>query len=66
MMRAVKDWHKISLACCSNVVVMLQVRAMMRAVKDWRDCVRWSRLSNRPGSYLLSLLVIKAAQETHS
>ena len=39
MIRVVKDWHKISLVCCSNVAVMLQVRAMIRAVKDWHKII---------------------------
>ena len=44
----------------------VQVKAVMRAVKHWRDGVHWLKSTHRPNSYLLDLLVIKAAQHTHS
>ena len=44
----------------------VQVKAVMRAVKHWRNGVHWLKSTHRPNSYLLDLLVIKAAQHTHS
>jgi len=39
---------------------------VIKAVKHWRNGVQWRQLAYRPNSYLLSLLVIKAAQHIRS
>ena len=44
----------------------IQVKEIMKVVKHWRNCVQWRKTSYRPGSYLLSLLVVRAVEEVHS
>ena len=39
---------------------------MIKAVKHWRNVVQWKKAAYRPQSYLLSLIVVKAAQQTQS
>ena len=41
-----------------------EIKELMRVVKHWRNCVNWKKAKYRPNSYLLSLLVIKAVEET--
>jgi len=43
-----------------------QVKKLIKLMKYWRDGVEWRQRTYRPNNYLLSLLVIKAAQQTHS
>ncbi len=43
-----------------------QVKEIIKVVKHWRNCVQWKKTSYRPNSYLLSLLVIKAAEDSRS
>ena len=44
----------------------LQVKEIIKVVKHWRNCIQWKKTAYRPNSYLLSLLVIKAAEDTRS
>ena len=39
---------------------LLQVRDLIITIKHWRNCVDWGEWKWRPGSYLLSLLLVRA------
>lgn len=67
--QARRQWCALATARLQKKFVTRQpteVKELIKVVKHWRQCVPWKRLSHRPTSYLLSLLVIKAVDETRS
>ena len=49
-----------------SVSLNLQVKEIIKVVKHWRSCTQWKKPAYRPNSYLLSLLVIKAVEDTRT
>ena len=43
-----------------------EIKELIKVLKHWRNCVQWKKAKYRPNSYLLSLLVVKAVEETKS
>ena len=42
------------------------MKELIKVVKHWRNCTLWKRVEHRPNSYLLSLLVVRAVEDTKS
>lgn len=43
-----------------------EVKEIIKVVKHWRNCIQWRKVTHRPSSTLISLLTVKAAEETKS
>lgn len=64
-----KYWFSIGSARLQRKFINEQkkeVKDVIKILKHWRNSIQWRKTKYRPDSYLISLLVIKACEETKS
>ena len=43
-----------------------EIKEIIKVVKHWRNTIQWKKTAYRPNSYLLSLLIVKSAENAQS